>query len=974
MQNLELYIDGTKVDLFDFESIKLVEVIQDIKDIGNIFTDYSQEFKLPPSKVNNRLFKRYYDYRIDNTFDARIRHDAIIKINGLDFKFGKIRLTGVSMENNRVYSYNVGFFGGISDLNDLLGKSQLDTLSYLDNFNHIYESALIQKGLEVGLGLVGGSMVESTQRDVVYTMMSHTDQLYYDSSGTPTDNTIKPPSKNLFNDGITDNGLEYTDLKPSIRLNHIITAIEASYPKIVFDKTFFDSPAFNDAYLLLHRTKGPMSPAKGLKTYSLSMLDWKMNLQIPSDSATYRLETYNNGNKDAKSYVVKWTVEPDSIQGAYKMTIKDLVSGNNVGFADNLDGDYTMSVLLSSNDIQYWDLVFTIETDGGFTLFDTNLSVQEDIRTNIGPEKEIYEFTSPQAPAQESMIGTVFIKEQIPKMEIIKFLTSIFKTFNLTAELNKDGIIEVMPLDDYYSKGNTYDISNYVDSSSSTVDRANIYNLIEYKYEEPKTFASKNREAILNERFGDLKYDGGATFDGGKYEVKVGFEHMLFERMTDQNTPLDTTPIQWGWLVDDNESTVLTAPVIHYSVNTPINTASYKIGWKGSPSVRIETYNRPSNANSDGSQSLNFNAEIEEFSGVINQNSLFNNYYAKFVSNMFNIRTRLLKIKATLPLNILLKHTLADTIVINSKQYNINSIDVNLMTREADLELINDVEAELGLPPVIPSGLTVDSRTVNTITTEWNINSDNRTVSYRVYLDGILDGEVDFNAITPPTYTYTGLQTGIDYTLTVTSVSANGIESEHSAPVVTTTNDTDTTIPTVPTALAKVSSTPLSINISWTASTDNVGVTGYEVWVDDSYRESVGAVTSHNIESLASDTSFDIKLKAFDAAGNKSALSTALIASTDEIIDVIPPSIPYNVRATSRTTSILNMEWDNSTDNVGVSYYNVYVDGLFEDISFSNFYSITGLSSGTQYTINISAIDDAGNESALSINRKETTL
>ena len=56
-----LYVDGTRVDMFKDETINVTSTIQNVKDIAKIFTDFSQSFSLPASKVNNKLFKHYYN-------------------------------------------------------------------------------------------------------------------------------------------------------------------------------------------------------------------------------------------------------------------------------------------------------------------------------------------------------------------------------------------------------------------------------------------------------------------------------------------------------------------------------------------------------------------------------------------------------------------------------------------------------------------------------------------------------------------------------------------------------------------------------------------------------------------------------------------------------------------------------------------------------------------------------------------------
>ena len=107
-RNVELYIKGgldtedityeyERIELFDFEEINITNKIQDIKDISKVFTDFSQQFTIPASSHNNKIFKHYYNFDIVDGFDARIKLDAIIKINGINYREGRITLSGSSL-------------------------------------------------------------------------------------------------------------------------------------------------------------------------------------------------------------------------------------------------------------------------------------------------------------------------------------------------------------------------------------------------------------------------------------------------------------------------------------------------------------------------------------------------------------------------------------------------------------------------------------------------------------------------------------------------------------------------------------------------------------------------------------------------------------------------------------------------------------------------------------------------------------
>jgi hypothetical protein len=110
----------------------------------------------------------------------------------------------------------------------------------------------------------------------------------------------------------------------------------------------------------------------------------------------------------------------------------------------------------------------------------------------------------------------------------------------------------------------------------------------------------------------------------------------------------------------------------------------------------ITTYFVPSNSvgfdvgiNDD---TCHFSVEVNEYTkGTGFDGSLFANYYEDYISDVFNSKRRLTKVKAYLPTKFLITYTLADTLIIADKQYKINSITTNLNTGESSLELLNIV-------------------------------------------------------------------------------------------------------------------------------------------------------------------------------------------------------------------------------------------------------------------------------------------
>ena len=171
MQVVELYISNTRVDLFKDESVTITDTITNAKDVAKVFTAFSQQFSLPASSTNNKIFKHYYNYDITNGFDARIRVSAILKLNGVDFKIGKVKLNSVSLKNNKAYSYKVVFFGETVALNDTLGEDKLSALNDLDNLNLNYNTGTVKANLQV----------DQSTNDIVVPLITNTQRLYYKS-------------------------------------------------------------------------------------------------------------------------------------------------------------------------------------------------------------------------------------------------------------------------------------------------------------------------------------------------------------------------------------------------------------------------------------------------------------------------------------------------------------------------------------------------------------------------------------------------------------------------------------------------------------------------------------------------------------------------------------------------------------------------------------------------------------------------
>jgi chitodextrinase len=267
------------------------------------------------------------------------------------------------------------------------------------------------------------------------------------------------------------------------------------------------------------------------------------------------------------------------------------------------------------------------------------------------------------------------------------------------------------------------------------------------------------------------------------------------------------------------------------------------------------------------------------------------------------------------------------------------------------------------IAPTAPTGVQATVSGENRIDLAWAPATDNASLAgYKVYRDG---GHIGSSEVTA--YSDTVVTQGVTYSYQVSAVDYVGNESEKSQDV--TVNTGDTSAPTIPANLQATVVSSSEIRLTWTASTDDVGVSGYRIYRDGSLiATSTGLIYSDT--GLSAATSYIYRVAAFDSAGNASSQTAALTVNTG---DTTPPTVPAGVNATAVSSSRIDLSWTASTDNVAVASYRIYRNSALLATVTGTSYSDTGLAASTAYTYNVSAVDGTGNASAQSTDASATT-
>ena len=789
-----------RVDLMEEDLIELTQVIQDIKDIEKVFTDYSKTFNLPASKTNNKIFKHWYNPDIDG-FDNQIFCSARIELNHLHFRFGKIKLEEAVLKNNEISMYKVTFFGNTTEFKNALNEDELSNLVWLNEFNHSANLTNVKDGLQNGLNFTIDSVAYNDA--IIYPLITHSQSYIFNTSsdvilsGTATastsnflvdtsenftnvvivgdvvkntttsliatvtsivDNSALTLSIDIMSNGdnyeiyqatglnicstgfkLNERGVVPEDLKPAILIKHIIKAIEEQYNITFKTGEFLDSAVMNNLFMWLHREKGKMVTAGtwignsdiysctgdcteltdtanlwGYFTLNTGIFLWKKfvkdGVAVLKDETTITFEVVPAGAYTGVEYDIEivrannWEsfAISQNNTGTSSITLEiGTANGldNNVLYAfDILNGIEWVGRLSSESSIQF-QAKFTINRKvirilpNGTIVNDNNTAIFTSNSTTLQPQDKF-----------------VVITEQMPKIKVKDFLNGLFKQFNLTAYVDFNNEIVVKTLDNYYAAGDTFNITEFVKTDNHTVSESLPFSEVDFEYSEPKSILAETFFNANNQKYGELNYVADVS-KKNLYQIKIPFEHMLFERLQDK-TSNAFTQVQVGSFIDSNLEPSIGQPLLFYGIYQENVSADSFINFLDS--TRPETYGAlcptgtnytlddywiPSACNELGTSStaptynLNFGSEINTYTLTDyggNNNSLFQTYYTNYITRVFNKKTRIFKFSAILPLKVLLNLTLDDLIVVGTRAYTINKMSTKLQSGETNFELLNE--------------------------------------------------------------------------------------------------------------------------------------------------------------------------------------------------------------------------------------------------------------------------------------------
>jgi len=676
---VDLYIGNQRVDTFSDESVELNSSIANINDITKITTEYTKSFTVPANDNNNGIFKHYYDADIDNSFDARTKVDGRIDINGVPFKYGKWKLEKVIVQKQKPDSYTINFRGNLVSLKDKFKDDEISQLDLTD-FNHLYNSDNVLAGLT-------GSLFSG---DLIYNLFTKK-RYYYNSNAGDT------ATENICNTGVL-----WSDLKPSLRLIKIIEAIETKYD-VTFSREFFGRSEFKELFIWLNADTSIL----GRPTEQL--IDWDSG-NGGDFGLSNTTDIWTNTQTTAYKYRYRITVEPTDPTIPYKVIVKNF--GVKVAEFNCEGGDFTTNfatVLQTNGANTPFEYSFYISASNSIE-YEASILLR---RTNLvgGGVFDRQSFAS-----TNLLIDTFDVAENLPKIKVIDFMKALFQMFKLIVIADEYDGIYINTLRDYYASGNLHNLTEYVDFSKYEVERGTILNTIKFKFSEPTTIL--NRQFLLNTglAYGDeeiiLQDEDGALLDGDSLEIELPFEQFIYENLQDQEDNVITNVVLAS-IFDEAGEPVNPKGHLFYNLLQDITDKPIKFIDDTATEVDLTEINIPLHTFGvvNPQYSTVFSEEFNEYNNVLITNTLYSNYYSEYIDSIFNIKKRNFRYTCkNVPVRILTTIALNDIILIKDRYYRINDYNLNLLTKDLTLNLINSFDNTINAVDLLQNTFFVDGR------------------------------------------------------------------------------------------------------------------------------------------------------------------------------------------------------------------------------------------------------------------------
>lgn len=669
-----LQIDGIPVDLFNDETIELNRQLKDLQDLSTVWTDYTQSFQIPASDTNNQIFSDWFDENVVlGAWNPNLGKDATLLIHSLPVYDGRVEFIGCKYKDGIPQLYNIVFYGTTKKLLDLWGQDLLNSISW-SAYTHIANYTNIQSSWDGTL--LGG--------DILWPIADYNQGWRYSAMAG-------------VNGNIRDaRGIEVDDLRPTIRLRAMLTNVFASQG-YTLGGSFLTRPEMDKLFVLPMQTAGP--------------------LYDPTYVATGRFEanvgsmSYNAGSIFTLSYK----------QVIFPVVVTNPSSNYNGGtgiYTANRAGNYTFELVYDvitapGTPLQAFTWVYLLngrkvsqsQTYSSTTLpsnvYRANFTMKTGDTLQIG-----YQVTGnwssgqvtwrcPVAP-QGINGNTIDMADAMPKVQIKDFVNGVLKAFNCILIPTSLTTIEIHNLNDWYALGTTKNWSPFVDVKDIEHDKLPIPKTVSFKHKENGMLASDYYRMINTRDYGSVEFSPQIDYPSDNFMVETPFCVIVPQQMDLINAngqKIRRTDLQIPVFMDqDSNSLQLDLTLFYYGGKYAVTDKYWFNNIQQTYLPLMTSYSAYPTVNA--TYSLAFGLETT-ISGDAPTATMWDMYWADYLSRMYSSQSRLVKMTAIIPVGEWLNFKLNDTIAISGNYYKVQSVKYDMLTEVANLELLTYPDVQI---------------------------------------------------------------------------------------------------------------------------------------------------------------------------------------------------------------------------------------------------------------------------------------
>jgi hypothetical protein len=670
MIRFSLQIDGTPVDLFNDESIPLTRQLKDLMNLSTVWTDYTKDFQIPASETNNAIFENWFDENmVMGTWNPNLGKDGTIFIHGLPVFEGRVELIGCKFKDGLPQLYNIIFYGTTKKILDKWGETLMNEVDW-SNYNNIVDATTVINSWNQTL-FTG---------DILWPIADYNQQWRYSKMSGVNGNIYQ------------SRGVEVDDLRPAIRLRAMLTTVFAQI-NLTLSGSFLTRPEMDDLYILPMQTAGPLydpeytSPGTlDSSVIGLSCTQWTAGAltKKPIIFPTVTSNPSGNYNPATGIYTANRT-------GNYEFTLTFNVTQPATtprsiifyfmlnGRADDDTGAYTTTTLQTST--------YTRRLTAGDTV---------QIAYNcVGTWSANLDFDCTKAP-QGINNNSVFIGDAMPQKPIKDFVNGVLQGFNCILVPTGETTIEIHNLQDWLATGTTRNWTRFIDVKDIQHDKIPIPRHISFTHQESTCLANAYYKQINKREFGSIKAMPLIDYPTDEFNVETPFHIICPQAMNEINNN--------GQIVRKTE---LNIPVFLDSDSKPVQQDYTMFYYGGKQSVSdtwffngVTQYVMPlmtpysEYPTLSTSYSNAFGLELS-LRGNAPTKTMYDMYWTEYLSRMYSTQSRVVKMTAILPVGEWLNLELNDTIAISSNYYKVQSIQYDMLTEQANLELITYPDVEI---------------------------------------------------------------------------------------------------------------------------------------------------------------------------------------------------------------------------------------------------------------------------------------